>query len=120
MDYNTLKIIHLTSLALTFMGLSGILGMKLAGGATPLAHRLIFHVAMGLGWFGLVITGFALGAKLGLHSPPGWMLAKFAIWLVAGASMALATRLSRYAGAIVIFFALLVATAAWLAIDKPF
>jgi hypothetical protein len=34
--------------------------------------------------------------------------------------MVLATRFSRFAGPILIFFVLLVATAAWLAIDKPF
>ncbi len=119
MDYNTLKIIHLTGLALTFMGLAGILALNLAGGA-PLPRRLIFHFAFGIGLLTLIVTGFALGAALGLHSAPGWMMAKFVIWLVVGASMALATRLSRYAVAIILFCTALVATAAWLAIDKPF
>jgi hypothetical protein len=30
-DYPTLKILHLTGLALTFMGLSGILAMEMTG-----------------------------------------------------------------------------------------
>jgi hypothetical protein len=120
MDYSTLKIIHLTGLALTFMGLAGILGVQLAGGA-PLKKRLMFHAAQGIGLLILIITGFALGAKLGIHSPaPRWLQAKFVIWLLAGGSMALATRLSRYAGLLLVFFALLVCAAAWLAIDKPF
>jgi hypothetical protein len=33
MDYPTLKILHLTGLALTFMGLSGILAMEITGEA---------------------------------------------------------------------------------------
>jgi hypothetical protein len=48
MDYPTLKILHLTGLALTFMGLSGILAMEMTGEApSPLArHRQAF---LGLG-----------------------------------------------------------------------
>jgi hypothetical protein len=33
MDYPTLKILHLTGLALTFMGLSGILAIEMTGEA---------------------------------------------------------------------------------------
>lgn len=119
MDYPTLKIIHLAGLAMTFMGLTGILAIRMTGQA-PLAKRLIFHFSHGLGLLMLLVTGFAMAAKLGIHSPPGWLKGKMVIWLLAGGSMVLATRFSRFAGAILIFFILLVATAAWLAIDKPF
>ena len=120
MDYPTLKIIHLTGLALTFMGLSGILGIKV-GGMAPLRKRLIFHFAFGIGLLTLLITGFALASTLGvLKTAPGWLKGKLVIWLLVGGSMALATRLSRYTGVVLVVFALLVLAAAWLAIDKPF
>jgi len=119
MDYPTLKIIHLAGLALTFMGLSGILAIKTTGEA-PFAKRLIFHVSHGLGLLILIFSGFALGHQLGIHEAPRWLKAKFGIWLLAGGSMVLATRFSRFAGPILIFFILLVVTAAWLAIEKPF
>ena len=119
MDYPTLRIIHLTGLALTFIGLTGILALKMAGGA-PLPKRLIFHFAFGIGLVTLIVTGFMLGAKLGLHSAPPWLMGKFVIWLLAAASMVLANRFYRFAPWIVLFFVALVATAAWLAIDKPF
>jgi hypothetical protein len=120
MDYTTLKIIHLTGLAMTFMGLAGILGSKMTGDA-PRAQRLIFHFSYGLGLLALIVTGFALAGKLGIvQAPPGWLNAKLVIWLLAAASITLAVRFSRYAGVVLVFFVALVATAAWLAIDKPF
>jgi hypothetical protein len=118
MEYGPLRIIHLTAIVLTFMGLSGLLALRLAGGAPP-AKRMIFHFAFGLGLLTVVITGFMLAHVLGYHSAPPWMQGKFVIWLLAAASMFLVNRLSRFAPWILVFFALLVGTAAWLAIYKP-
>ena len=120
MDYSTLKIIHLTGLALTFMGLAGILAAK-ATGVLPFNKRVLFHLCHGVGLLVLIVTGFMLAARLGVANPPaGWLKAKLVIWLLAGGSMVLATRFSRFAGAVLVFFTLLVLMAAWLAIDKPF
>jgi hypothetical protein len=120
MDYGTLKIIHLTGLAMTFMGLAGILAAK-ATGQLPLPKRLIFHISFGIGLLLIIATGFTMAAQLGvLHTAPGWLKGKLVIWLLVGGSMALATRLSRYAGAVMVIWTLLVLAAAWLAIDKPF
>jgi uncharacterized membrane protein SirB2 len=118
MDYATLKIIHVTAIALTFIGLTGILALKMAGGA-PLAKRLVFHFSHGIGLLTLIVTGFALAGKLGLHGAPPWLMGKFVIWLLAAASMVLTNRFYRFAGPIVVFFVVLVATATWLAIEKP-
>lgn len=119
MDYATLRIIHVTAIALTFIGLTGIMALKMAGGA-PLGKRLVFHISHGVGLITLIVTGFALAEKLGLHGAPPWLMGKFVIWLLAAASMVLANRFYRFAGSIVIFFVILVGTAAWLAIVKPF
>jgi hypothetical protein len=119
-DYSTLKIIHLTGLALTFMGLTGVLASK-AASAVFFKQQWIFHISHTVGWLLLLVTGFAMAYQLRAMNPvPGWLKAKFVIWLLAGGAMVLATRFSRFAGFVLIFFAALVLTAAWLAIDKPF
>jgi hypothetical protein len=118
MDYNTLRIVHVTGIVLTFIGLTGILALKMAGGV-PLPKRLIFHFPFGVGMLTIIVTGFMLAATLGIKSPPPWLYGKFVIWLLVAGSMVLANRFSRFAAWIVVFFVILVATAAWLAIDKP-
>lgn len=115
MSYQTLKILHVTGLALTFMGLAGVLGMKMGSEARPKQHWLFF-AALGLGLLLLLASGFALVGKLGLmsggHSLPGWVQAKLVIWLLAGGAVALAAHLSRYAGFVLLFFTALVVAAA--------
>jgi len=121
MDYTTLKIIHLTGLALTFMGLAGILAFKASGAEVPLRKRLIFHVSFGVGWLMLGGAGFSMApAWQQPHMASGWIQAKMGIWLLTGASMALATRLSRFTVPVLLVFTALVLTAAWLAVEKPF
>ena len=119
MDYATLRIIHLAALAATFMGLTGILAQKLGGGTAPLRARLVFHFAFGIGWLALIVTGFMLGAAIGLKGATPWMNGLVVVWLLVGASMVLANRFYRFAGPIVLFFIALVATGAYLAIYKP-
>jgi hypothetical protein len=118
MDYNALRLVHVTAIVMTFSGLTGLLALKMAGGA-PLRTRLIFHLAFGIGWLGLIVTGFMLGAAIGLKGATPWMNGLVVIWLVAGASMVLVNRFSRWGGVIVLFYIALVATGAWLAIYKP-
>jgi len=117
MDYAALKVIHITGIAMTFIGLTGILALKMAGGA-PMAKRMIFHLAYGIGLLVIIGTGFALAGKLGVTAQP-WVAGKGVIWVLAAASIVLANRFSRFAGPIVVFFIALVATAGYLAIYKP-
>ena len=119
MNYFTLRIVHVTGLALVFMGLAGVLGMKLGGDAT-MKKRWIFHAAHGLGLLLLLLSGIALAVQMGLHPMPGWLKAKAAIWLLAGGAMAAVVRWGRFAGGLILVFAGLAAAAAWLAIFKPF
>lgn len=123
MSYQALQILHVTALALTFMGLAGVLGMKLNSDGRPKRYWL-FLAAHGVGLLLLLISGFALLGKLGLmpgtQHLPGWAQAKFVVWVLAGGAVSLATRLNRYAEIILVFFTALVAAGAWLAIAKPF
>lgn len=128
MNYLTLKIIHIVGLSLTFMGLAGVLAVRMME-EVSFRKRLIFQAAYGLGLLLLIGSGIAMTLQLGQwvdqHSVPGWVKAKFGIWLLAGAAMGLAVRFGglfggRFAGLLLVFFTLLVAVAAWLAINKPF
>jgi hypothetical protein len=120
MDYPTLKIVHLVGLVLVFMGLAGVLASK-ASTDVPFKKRWLFHLSHGVGLLLIICSGFALAYQLGVREVvPGWLKGKMVIWLLAGGSMVLATRFSRFAGSLLIFFALLVLAAAWLAIEKPF
>jgi uncharacterized membrane protein SirB2 len=86
MNYNALKCIHLVGLALTFMGLTGILTLRLAGQG-KLPGRLLFHVSHGVGLLLIIVSGFMMAAQLGIvQQPPGWLNGKMVIWLLAAAS----------------------------------
>lgn len=123
MSYLALKILHVAGLALTFMGLAGVLGIKMSGGGQS-KRRWLFFVAHGIGLLLLLTSGFALVSRLQLtaatHSLPGWVQAKLVIWLLAGGAISLASRMSRYAEIVLLVFTALVVAAAWLAIAKPF
>ncbi|HZT21528.1 MAG TPA: hypothetical protein VFB55_01330 [Verrucomicrobiae bacterium] len=123
MNYQILVIAHVTGLALTFMGLAGVLGMKMSGGDAP-KQRWLFFAAHGTGLILLLASGLALVAQLGLfgagHFLPGWVQVKLVIWLLAGGAVALAARLSRYAAWVLLFFLALAAAATWLGVAKPF
>ena len=69
MDYSTLRVIHITGIVMTFIGLTGILALKMAGGA-PLSKRMIFHFSHGIGLLVVIGTGFALAGKLGVTGEP--------------------------------------------------
>ena len=96
MDEATLRIIHITGIVMTFIGLTGILALKMAGGA-PLSKRMIFHFSHGIGLLVIIGTGFAMAGKLGVTGEP-WVAGKFVIWALAAGSMMLANRFSRFAG----------------------
>ncbi len=124
MSYATLKIVHLAGLALTFMGLAGVLATSATGDSLP-KGRWLFRATHGLGLLLLLATGFALADQLKqmgneMHPVPGWIKAKLGIWLLTGASLALAARLGRFAVLVLVFLTALVVAAAWLAIAKPF
>jgi len=119
MNYLTLRVIHIAGLALVFMGLAGVLGMKLGGDAT-MKKRWIFHASHGVGLLLMLFSGIALAVQLGLHPMPAWLKAKAAIWLLLGGAITAAVRWGRFAAIWILVFAALAATAAWLAIMKPF
>jgi hypothetical protein len=117
MTYPTLKIFHLIGLALTFMGLAG----ALAANAASSPSRRIFVISHGVGLVVLLISGFFLLVQLGIgKNLPGWVWGKVIIWLLAGASLTLVRRFFRFQAPLLLYLAVLVGLAAWLALYKPF
>jgi hypothetical protein len=119
MSYLTLKILHLVGLALTFMGLAGALASN--GATTDPAARRVFSMSHGFGLVLVPITGFFMLVQLGIgKNLPGWVWGKVIVWLLAGASLMLVRRFSKFKGALLLYLAALVALGAWLALYKPF
>jgi hypothetical protein len=120
MPYLTLKVVHLIGVALTFMGLAGALASN-AVSPSPSLTRRIFAIAHGLGLLVLVITGFFLLIQLGIgKNLPGWVWGKVIIWLLAGISATFVRRFARFQVPMLVYLAVLVGLAAWLALYKPF
>jgi hypothetical protein len=120
MSYLTLKVVHLFALALTFMGLAGALAYN-AVSPGPSVTRRIFAISHGIGLLLLLITGFFLLVQLGIgKNMPGWVWGKVIIWLLAGVSAVLVRRFAKFQVSMLLYLAVLVGLAAWLALYKPF
>jgi uncharacterized membrane protein SirB2 len=113
MSYQFYKILHFVGLAMSLTSLSirmfaGGQGMKKATG--------IVH---GVGLVIMLVGGFGMIARLGLHGFPGWIWAKLVLWLALGGTLALVTRKKSppaiWAGLIAI-----TAIGSYLALYKPF
>lgn len=123
MYHPLIKVCHLAGIFLLFVGLSGMAFAANAGfGAAKKQLRLTAHLCHGVGLLLIAASGFVMLFHLGLlHGDvPGWVKAKFVIWLVMGGSIALAVRFSRFLWILIVAWVLLGAAAACLALYKPF
>ena len=116
------KIIHLTGIAMTLMALGGLMVHAIAGGQkADLSWRKPVMATHGIGMFLVLLGGFGMLARLGIHWPwPGWVFVKFGVWLLLGAfTVPIYKSPSRAKGlwlALVVLFVL----AAYMALYKPF
>lgn len=115
MSPETYRLLHIVGVLLLFLGLGGILASGREGGKGP----ALFLAMHGLGLLTMLVAGIGVAHKLGLGWP-NWLLVKIACWVLLGALPVLVRRgvLPR-AVAIVLVLAI-GATAAWLALAKPF
>lgn len=119
MDYDTYKFLHILGLVLLMLGLGAILG---AGREAAKARRLgaALH---GLGLLVMLVAGFGLMARLeimGFASWPLWVILKMGIWLVIAVLPVLVKKQVVPSAIGWLVAAALAATAAWLALTKPF
>lgn len=123
MDFPLIKLCHLVGIFLLFLGLGGMAFAAKAGfGPARRQLRWTAHLCHGGGLLFILVSGIGMLANRGLlHGDvPGWVKAKFFIWLLMGGSIALAAKFSRALGLLILGWALLGAAAAYLALYKPF
>lgn len=118
MSIDAYRILHIVGLGMLLLGTGGMLFAPKDAPKQKLPVML--H---GIGLLVLLIAGFGLMAKLNMSAPHDWspwLIMKMFVWLLAGVMPTLVR-----AGTIPRPFAwmvvlLLVGTAAWLGITKPF
>ena len=123
MDYSFIKIFHLGGIRMMFMGLGGMVFASYAGfGSDKKLLRRAAALIHGIGLFVILVSGVTMLNDLGLlrGDPPGWVKVKFGIFLLMGGSLSLAARMSRLIWFLIAAWLVLGATAAYLALYKPF
>ncbi|MCB0358984.1 MAG: hypothetical protein KDD44_05095 [Bdellovibrionales bacterium] len=121
LSYGFYKSLHYLGVFVLLLAFGGMM-VGVADGQSPqgpLRKRLL--MAHGIGLAIILIAGFGMLARLGIHWPwPGWLIAKLAIWLVLGG---LAAALLRQPSRLKVL-SLAVLVLAWLAgtvaLTKPF
>lgn len=72
------------------MALGGVTLHVLNGGTKEFANRKMIAITHGIGLFLILLGGFGMLARLGIIWPwPGWIVAKFIIWLAYGGLLTL-------------------------------
>lgn len=120
-DYTVYKLIHFLGIIMIFVSLGGVMVHVFNGGAkADNAWRKPAGITHGIGLFLVLLGGFGMMARLGIHWPwPGWLVAKLAIWLVLGGITAVVYRLGAKGKSLWAGVVLLGAIAAYMAIMKP-
>jgi len=123
MDYPLIKLCHLVGIFLLFLGLGGM-AFAAKAGFGPAKRQLRFAASFchAGGLLFIVASGVGMLASLGLlhGDPPGWVKAKFVIWLIMAGSIVLAAKFNRALWMLILGWVLLGAAAAYLALYKPF
>jgi hypothetical protein len=120
--YDVYRLIHIVGILFLFLALGG-LALHAANGGTKATNRARAMVAAthGIALFIVLLGGFGMLARLGIaHTGfPGWVWAKFAIWLVLGILFMLPYRYPALGRPLWLIVPLLGATAAYMALYKP-
>jgi hypothetical protein len=119
MSYEFYKVLHILGLSLVVLSLGGIIHHVINGGTKQSdAFRKGTMITHGVGLLLLVVAGFGMLAKLGIYSPPAWVIAKIGIWLALGAFVAIAYKKAALAKKFWVAVPVLVVVSAFLAIYK--
>jgi hypothetical protein len=91
MSYEFYKTLHLLGLACVCLSLGGIMLHAINGGSKATnSFRKGAMITHGVGLLLLLVAGFGMLAKLGIHGVPSWVGGKLVIWLALGAFVGLA------------------------------
>ncbi|MGZ3769750.1 MAG: hypothetical protein ACXVCP_07935 [Bdellovibrio sp.] len=121
MSYEFYKIFHLLGLMLLFFGFGGLLISAYSKAELKKPARIMGFLTHGLGLLFILVSGFGMAARLGFMSGlPNWVKAKVVIWALLGISISLVKRKGYIGWPIAILLWGLGASAAIIAINKPF
>jgi hypothetical protein len=108
MSYDFYKTLHLLGLACVCVSLGGIMLHAINGGSKATnSFRKGVMITHGVGLLLLLVAGFGMLAKLGIHGVPWWALGAFVglaykqnvarkLWIVVPLLVVVATVLARY------------------------
>jgi hypothetical protein len=91
MSYEFYKLIHFLGIFMLFVSLGGAILFVINNGERESnVWRKQVAITHGVGIFLVLLGGFGMLAKLGINWPwPGWIIAKFMIWLLLGGALTL-------------------------------
>ncbi len=115
------RLIHLAGIFFVLMGFGALILNAVSGGGREAPWRKTAIITHGVGLFLVLLGGFGMLARLGIHWPwPGWIIAKFAVWILLGGLVAVPRRAPGASKALWWVILLLAVIAAWIARAKPF
>lgn len=121
-SYSVYRLVHLVGIFLLFVVLGGLSYSATRTGADGAGPRRMATILHGVALFIVLLGGFGLLARLGIvqgDAWPGWVWAKLAIWLLAGAAVVIPKRKPEWARGLFVLLPVLGGLAAWFAIFKP-
>jgi hypothetical protein len=91
--YTIYKFLHVLGIAALMMALGGAMIGTHISGQKPTKARRAIAITHGVGMFLVLLGGFGMLARLGIHWPwPWWILLKVIVWIALGAWLAVAYR----------------------------
>ncbi|MEN9785186.1 MAG: hypothetical protein RLZZ299_450 [Pseudomonadota bacterium] len=114
-SYDVYRIVHFAGLFLLFLSFGGLLVHVRNGGTREgNASRRWIAASHGAAMFLVLLGGFGMLARLGVHSLPGWIHGKLTVWALMAAALAIPYRFPRAASALWFVLPTLALAAAWL------
>lgn len=121
MSYTFYKVLHLSSLSFLLISTSAMFFFLILGNKhVDNPKRKLVSILHGITLVLVLVSGFGLLARLGLHNMPTWVIAKLLIWVYFGALPMFAKKFASKALAVWFSLGVFFSFAAYLAINKPF
>ncbi len=120
LSYSVYKFIHLAGILMIFFSLGGVVMHVANGGSRDNTFRKIAAITHGIGMILVLVAGFGMLARLGIHWPwPGWITAKLLLWLLFGMALFLIYRFANHARLLWWILLALAIFTVYLVIFKP-
>lgn len=120
--YTIYKLVHLLGIFMVFLAFGAMIHHVVnQGKRETTVWRKQVAITHGVGVFLILLGGFGMLARLGIHWPfPGWVFAKVVIWAVFGGLIAVVYRKPGAARSLWLLLLALGVAATYLALMKPF